>query len=98
MLRESPCGGTSKGATVAVTTHGVPEQIIIFFQISSGTPHVVTATVAPFDIPPQGLSRNVKYCSTLVHCMLTAKFDSFLCTDPLPVKVAQHHNAPSSFW
>jgi hypothetical protein len=98
MLRDSPGGGTSKGATVAVTTRGVPEQIIIFFQISSGTLRVVTATVAPFDVPPQGLSLNVKYCSTLVHFMLTAKFDCFLLTDPLPVKVAQHHNAPSSFW
>jgi hypothetical protein len=96
MLRDSPCGGTSKGATVAVTARGVPEQII--FQISSGTPRVVTATVANFDVPPQGLSRNIKYCSTLIHFMLTAKFDCFLFTDPLPVKVPQHHNAPSSFW
>jgi hypothetical protein len=80
MLRDSPCGGTSKGATVAVTTRGVPLQMETnnnIFQISSGTPHVVTATVAPFDVPPQGLSRNVKYCSTLVHFMLTAKFDCF---------------------
>jgi hypothetical protein len=30
--------------------------------------------VAAFDVPPQGLSRNVKYCSTLVHFMLNAKF------------------------
>jgi hypothetical protein len=36
------------------------KQIIIFFQISSGTPHVVTATVAVFDVPPQGLWRNIK--------------------------------------
>jgi hypothetical protein len=98
MLRDSPCGGMSKGATVAVTTRGVPEQIIILFQISSGTPRDVTATVGPFNIPPQGPSRNVKYCSTLVNFMLTAKFDCFLFTYPLPVKVAQHHNAPSSFW
>jgi hypothetical protein len=27
MLRDSPCGGTSKGATVAVTTRGVPQQL-----------------------------------------------------------------------
>ncbi len=93
MLRDSPCGGTSKGATVAVTTRGVPDQRIIFFQISSRTPRV-----APFDVPPQGLSRNVKYCSTLVDFMLTAKFDGFLFTDPLLLKVAQHHNVPSSFW
>ena len=39
-------------------------QIIIFFQISSGTPRVVTATVAVLDVPPQGLSRNVKYGSS----------------------------------
>jgi hypothetical protein len=29
------------------------------FQISSETPRVVTATVAAFDVPPQGLSRNI---------------------------------------
>ena len=34
---------------------------IIFFHISSETTRVVTATVAAFDVPPQGLSRNVKY-------------------------------------
>jgi hypothetical protein len=39
------------------------KQIIIFFQISSKSIRVVTATVAAFDIPPQGLSRNVKYGS-----------------------------------
>jgi hypothetical protein len=27
----------------------------IFFQISSGTPRVVTSTVAVLDVPPQGL-------------------------------------------
>jgi hypothetical protein len=37
---------------------------IIFFQISSETTRVVTATVAAFDVPPQGLSRNVKYGSS----------------------------------
>ena len=31
--------------------------------MSSGTPRVVTATVALFDVPPQGLWRNVKYRS-----------------------------------
>ncbi len=35
------------------------QQIIIFFHISSGTPRVVTATVAVLDVPPQGLSRNI---------------------------------------
>jgi hypothetical protein len=50
---------------------------IIFFHISSETTRVVTVTVAAFDVPPQGLSRNVKYCSTLVHFMLTAKFVCF---------------------
>ena len=35
------------------------KEIIIFFQISSET--VITATVAAFDVPPQVLSRNVKY-------------------------------------
>jgi hypothetical protein len=33
-------------------------QIIIFFQISSETSRVVTATVAAFGVSPQGLSRN----------------------------------------
>ena len=32
------------------------KEIIIFFQISSKTPRVITATVAAFDVPPQGLS------------------------------------------
>ncbi len=57
MLRDSPCGGTSKFATVAVTTRGVP--LLIWKIICSGTPRAVTATVAPFDVPPQGLSRNI---------------------------------------
>jgi hypothetical protein len=67
MSCDSPCGGTSKAATVAVTTCGVSQQIIIFFQISSETTHVVTATKAAFDIPPQGLSRNVKYGSSFTE-------------------------------
>ena len=50
------------------------ENIVLFVSICSETPRVVTATVAPFDVPPQGLWRNVKYCSTLVHFMLNAKF------------------------
>ncbi len=56
MLRDSPCGGTSKAATVAVTTGAVSLQMEtnnnIFFQISSETTRVVTATVAAFDVPP----------------------------------------------
>ncbi len=40
------------------------EKILLFVSISSGTPHVVTAMVAVFDIPPQELSRNVKYGSS----------------------------------
>jgi hypothetical protein len=40
------------------------EKILLFASISSGTPRVVTATVAAFDVPPQGLSRNVKYGSS----------------------------------
>jgi hypothetical protein len=36
-LRDSPCGGTSKGATVAVTARGVPlliwKNIIICFHL-----------------------------------------------------------------
>ncbi len=51
MLRYSPCAGTSKTATVAVTTRGVPllmETNNNIFQISSGTPRVFTATVATY--------------------------------------------------
>jgi hypothetical protein len=40
------------------------KETIIFFQISSETTRVVTATVAAFDVPPQGLLRNVKYGSS----------------------------------
>ena len=40
------------------------EKILLFVSISSGTPRVVTALVAVFDVPPQGLSRNVKYGSS----------------------------------
>ncbi len=40
------------------------EKILIFVSISSGTPHVVTAMVAVFDVPPHELSRNVKYGSS----------------------------------
>jgi hypothetical protein len=61
-LRDSPCGGTSKAATVAVTTRVVSlliRKIIIFFQISSETTRVVTATVVAFDVPPQVLLRNI---------------------------------------
>jgi hypothetical protein len=58
MLRDSPCGGTSKAATVAVTTRGVS------LQMERNNNNVVTATVAAFDIPPQGLSRNIKYGSS----------------------------------
>ncbi len=67
------------------------KQIIIFFQISSETTRVVTATVAAFDIPPQGLS-------LAGNLDLDTEIGCFLFTDPLLVKVAQHHNAPSSFW
>jgi hypothetical protein len=63
MLRDRSFGDTSNAATVTVTK-----------QICSGTPRVVTATVAVVDVSPHGLSRNVKSCSTMVHLMLTAKF------------------------
>ncbi len=46
MLRDSPCAGTSKAASVTVTTRGASLQMEtdnIFFQISS-------------DVLPQGLS------------------------------------------
>jgi hypothetical protein len=67
------------------------KQIIIFCQISSETTRVVTATVAAFDVPPQGLS-------LAGNLDLDKEIGCFLFTDPLPVKVAQHHIAPSSFW
>jgi hypothetical protein len=35
------------------------EKILFFVFISSETSHVITATVAAFDVPPQGLSRNI---------------------------------------
>jgi hypothetical protein len=35
------------------------ENILLFVSICSETPRVVTATVAAFDVPPQGLSRNI---------------------------------------
>ncbi len=63
MLRDSPCGDMSKAATVAEFRYW-QNQKRIFFQISSETTHVVTATVAAFDVSPQGLSRNIKYRST----------------------------------
>ncbi len=65
MLRDSPFGGTSKAATVAVSAHDVSLRMKrknYIFHISSETTRVVTVTVAAFDVPPQGLSRNVKYC------------------------------------
>jgi hypothetical protein len=66
------------------------KQIIIFFQISSETTRVVTATVAAFDVPPQGLS--------LAGSLdLDTEIGCFLFMDPLPVKVAQHHNALQVF-
>ena len=62
MLRYSPCGGTSKTATVAVTKRDVSllmEKIMNIFKIISGTPRVVTAMVAVLEVPPQGLYRNI---------------------------------------
>jgi hypothetical protein len=44
-----------------VTFRYLWKKLLIFFQISSGTSRFVTATVAVFDVPPQWLSRNVKY-------------------------------------
>jgi hypothetical protein len=35
------------------------EKILFFASISSETPRVVTATVAAFDVSPQGLLRNI---------------------------------------
>ena len=72
-----PWGETSDTATVAVSTRGVPLliwKIFFIFSISSETSRFVTATVAAFDVSPNDLSRNVKYCSTMVHFMLTANF------------------------
>ncbi len=67
ILHDSPCGDTSNAATVAITTGDV--QLLTkakkkIFQISSETTHVVTATVAVFDVSPHGLWRNVKYRSS----------------------------------
>ncbi len=65
MLRYSTCGGTSRTATVAVTTRGVPLLIFFFVFIGSETPRVVTATVAVLDVPPQVLLLNVTYGSSV---------------------------------
>ncbi len=57
-LRDSPVGDTSNAATVAVTKRDVSlliEKLKIFFQISSVTPRVVTATVAVCDVSLYGL-------------------------------------------
>jgi hypothetical protein len=65
-LRDRPFGIMSNAATVAVTIRDVSllmEKMRIFFQISSGTPRVDTATVAVSDVSPYGLLRNVKYRS-----------------------------------
>ncbi len=153
MLRDSPCGGTSKAATVAVSAHDVSLRMkrknYIFFKsvaklhVSSqlrwrpltyhhrgcrATSSTVT-TVARWYILcwPPGLlvclflrgctiwtgdikCRKVKtgfcqkrQCKTVLLRLslagnLDTEIDCFLFTDPLPVKVAQHHNAPSSFW
>jgi hypothetical protein len=86
-LLDSPVGDTSNAATEAVTNvmfRYLWKKLKIIFQISSVTPHVDTATVAVSDVSPYGLSRNAKYRN--------------LYPLPLPVKVAQHHKAPSSFW
>jgi hypothetical protein len=66
------------------------KQIINFFKISSETTHVVTATVKAFDVLPQGLS-------LAGNLDLDTEIGYFLFTDPLPVKVAQHHNALQVF-
>jgi hypothetical protein len=58
MLRDSPCCGTSKTATVAVTKRDVSllmEKIMNIFKIISGTPRVDTVTVAVSDVSPHGL-------------------------------------------
>jgi hypothetical protein len=67
------------------------KQIIIFFQISSETTRVITATVAAFDVPPQGLS-------LAGNLDLDTEIGCFLFSDPLPVKVAQCHKTLLSFW
>ena len=95
MLRDRSFGDTSNAATVAVTKRDVSllmeKMKNIFFQIRSETPRVVTAMVAVFDVSHHGLSRNVKYRNLYL-------LPRNLYLLPLPVKVAQHHNAPSSFW
>jgi len=78
------------------------KQIIIFFQISSETTSVVTATVAVFDVSPHGLYRNITYGSKCWNAWKKLvrhwHFHLYLLIIPLPIKVAQHHNALLSFW
>jgi hypothetical protein len=50
-----------KGRHRSCDTRGIP--LLIWKNIiCSGTPRVVTARVPPFDVPPQGLSRNITTC------------------------------------
>jgi hypothetical protein len=61
-LRNSPRGDTSKTATLCdnhVEVRYKFEKILLLVSISSETSYVITATVAAFDILPQGLSRNI---------------------------------------
>ncbi len=60
-LHDRSFGDTSNAATVAVMKRDVS---LLMEKISSGTPRVVTATVAVSDVSPHGLWRNVKYRSS----------------------------------
>jgi hypothetical protein len=70
----------------------------IFFQISSRTPRVDTATVAVSDVSPHGLWRNVKYrsCQRVREMEMAREME--IVRKMIKSTVAQHHNALLNFW
>ncbi len=79
------------GSLVSDIPSGDGKLVNLFLLCSSVTPRVDTATVAVSDVSLYGLSRNVKYRNLYL-------LPRNLYLLPLTVKVAQHLNAPSSFW
>jgi hypothetical protein len=81
-----------------VTFRYLWKKLRIFFHISSGTPRVDTATVAVSDVSPHGLWRNVKYRSSQRAREMEMVREMEIVREMIKSTVAQHHNAPSSFW
>jgi hypothetical protein len=99
ILRDSPCGGTSKTATVVVTKRDVSllmEKIKNFLKlVAERTLRVDTATVAVSDVLPHGLWCNVS--SQRAREMEMVR-EMEIVREMIKSTVAQHHNVPSSFW